>query len=276
MKILLWLLLLCSPALAQSHISAEDPHPYGWFIGDLLEQKITLTLPESVTISEASLPRPRAVDYWLDLRDVAISESGNRVVLTLTWQNFYAAIEPVAREVPGQMLRLSDGSSLQLPGFSFVASPLRPLTAKLGPDQLRPDPPYQLIDIRPRLLRLALALLSALGLGLLLMWHQAWGPFRARKARPFTRALRQIRRAPDEAAQRRALHRAFDASYGRVLIGADLGDYLKDKPRFAALKDQLGLFFSASDAALFGTEPAPGCNIAGLAQSLAGLERGRR
>lgn len=276
MKWLIAILLIASaPALAQPVIRAENPHGYGWWLGDELVQRIRIDLPDDVTLDRASLPRPRAVDYWLDLRDVEVKDIKGGVEVTLLWQNFYSALEPKLREVPPSPLRFSDGSEAALPGFSFVTSPIRPITAPSGPDQLQPDPPFRLID--PGFNRMALggSLLVLLGALLAMAWHQAWGPFRARPARPFTRAARGMAHMPDVAQRRRSLHRAFDAAFGRVLIGADLPDFLSRRPEFTPVADRLTEFFKASDAAFFGVGPVAGDEPDALARDLARIERGQ-
>lgn len=267
------LALLPLPALAQPVVTADNPHGYGWWLGDELVQRVTIALPPGVTVDPASLPRPRAVDYWLDLRAVEAEQADTGLHLTLRWQNFYSALEPSWREVPAQPIRLSDGTVAELPGFGFVTSPLRPLTAPSTADQLQPDPRFRLIDPMPTRAGLGLSLAALILSGLGLAWHQAWGPFRARPARPFTRAARAMARLPD----RRLLHRALDAAFGRVLIGADLPQFLAARPEFRPLADRLAAFFAASDAAFFGQHAHPDTAEAqALARDLARIERGRR
>lgn len=275
MKALAALLLLAAPAAAQPVITAENPHGHGWFLGDELVQRVHIDLPEGVTLDRSSLPRPRAVDYWLDLRRIDIREGKGGLDLTLRFQNFYAAIAPDRREVPPSAIRFSDGSGAQIPGFRFVTSPLRPLTDPTSPDQLLPDPRFRLIDPGPAQLRLGLSLVAVMAVLVALAWHQAWWPFRARPARPFTRAARAIARLPDPAPQRRALHRAFDAAFGRVLITADLPQFLSARPEYRPLADRLAQFFRASDVAFFGRGD-PGGDVAALARDLSRIERGRR
>lgn len=281
MKVLTFLfLLLPLPALAQIEVGVENPREYGWWLGDMLEQRLVVTLPEGATLDTASLPRPRSVTYWLDLVEVETRETQGEVEITLIWQNFYSALEPSRREVPSSLIRFSDGTEARLPGFSFVTSPIRPILAPSTPDQLQPDPDYRLVSTRLNILGLGL---STTGLMLsvgLLAFHQAWWPFHRRAARPFTRAARRIAsmRGADAGALRQVLHRAFDAAFGRVLISAELGRFLDDRPQFRSLETRLARFFETSNDAFFGrggSQDLPG-EIAALARDLAALERGRR
>lgn len=265
-----WLLLavLPLPALAQQ---VENPRGYGWWIGDELVQRIRV--PGQVDPS--SLPRPRAVDYWLDLRQVTRRDIPGGTELTLRWQNFYAALEPREQQVPPSAIRLLDGTAVELPGFRYVTSPIRPILATSTQDQLQADPPFHLIDPMPARLRLVAAALALVAGLLALAWQQGWFPFHQRSARPFTRAARAVARLPEPQA-RRVLHRAFDQSFGRVLIGADLDRFLGIAPQFSPLADRLRGFFDGSDAAFFGAGEPAAQDIAQLARDLAAIERGRR
>lgn len=273
-----WSLLVLLPAVAQAQpeIRADNPHEYGWLLGDELVQRIEIELPAGVTFDRASLPRPRAVDYWLDLRSIDLQEAAGHAELTLHWQNFYSALAPDRREVPPSPVRLSDGTEMNLPGFVFVAAPLRPITDQSSPAQLLPDPPFRLIQTGRD--NAALAISAAIFLCVLIAigWTQAWWPFHRRPARPFTRAARSIARLREPALQRRALHRALDAAFNRVLISADLPQFLVARPEYQPLADRLDGFFRASDAAFFGTREAPDVSVVALSRDLARIERGLR
>lgn len=271
-----WLALALLPLAATAQeITAENPRVHGWWLGDRMQQRIRITLPPGAALDPASLPRARAVDYWLDLLTVERRDVPGGVALTLTWQNFYAALEPSLRQVPASPIRLLDGTRLALPGFAYVTAPIRPIMAPSRPDQMQPDPPYHLIDPAPARAGLAVSAAGLL-LGLLaLARHQGWFPFHARAARPFTRAARRIRALPAPQA-RQALHRAFDAAFGRVLIGADLDHFLDRAPHYAPLRDRLALFFAGSDAAFFGLGEPAAQDLPALARDLAAIERGRR
>ncbi|RMC36617.1 nonribosomal peptide synthetase MxaA [Paracoccus alkanivorans] len=276
MRWLLLGLLLPLPVLAQPRIVAENPHGYGWWLGDELVQHIRIDLSDGVSLDPASLPRPRRVDYWLDLRGISARETRDGIELTLSWQNFYSAMEPKRQEVPSSPIRLSNGAEAVLPGFSFVTSPIRPLTAPSSPDQLLPDPEFRLIDPYPHRAGLVGAVFMFVASFAALAWHQAWWPFHARPARPFTRAARRLRRLADPAMQRRLLHRALDAAFGKVMIGEDLSQFLADRPEFASMADRLADFFHGSDAAFFGVGPVVEGDVAALARDLSRIERGQR
>lgn len=277
-----WLLLALMPlpALAEITVDGNPPREHGWWIGDELVQRVRIGLPDGVTLDPASLPRPRAVDYWLDLREIHSHPTDGGIELVLHWQNFYAALEPRLREVPPSPLLFSDGTRAMLPGFDFVSSPMRPILAPSSPDQLLPDARYRLVGPAANRMGLGLALVSLIiSLGLLTR-HQGWWPFHTRAARPFTRAARRISamKGAGAASLRKELHRGFDAANGRVLIGAQLDDFLARRPEFGGLSDRLRDFFTRSDAAFYGVSAQDGdpVEIRALSRDLAGVERGRR
>lgn len=279
MRIWLALALLPMPALAEVAITADNPRQHGWWLGDQLVQRIRIDLPQGVTLDPASLPRPRAVEYWLDLQSVTTRDTDGGIELTLRWQNFYSPLEPSLREVPPSPLLLSDGSRVQLPGFSFVSSPLRPILAPSSPDQLMPDARYRLINPMPARIGLAGAALALLATLTALAWHQGWWPFQARPARPLTRAWRRIARLGDVSALRlrQELHRGLDAAFGRVLIGPDLPAFLEKRPEFRSLTDRLAGFFAGSEDAFYrpASRDGDGAELRALARDLAAVERGR-
>lgn len=278
------LALAANSASAQTRITTENPASHGWFLGDELVQRVRILLPESARLDLSSLPRPREVEYWLELSAVRPKEIPGGVEVELRWLNFYAALQADRREVPSSPIRILDAQGVatqdRLPGFAFVASPLRPLLAPTSPGEMKPDPPYRLIDPRPNRIGAALSLLTALLCAAALAWTQAWPPFRKRADRPLTRAARLMARAPKAEADdlRRLLHRGLDDAHGGSLIGADLGEFLNRAPQFRPLAERLAEFFAASDAAFFGEGSArrDPAEIRALARDLAAVERGRR
>lgn len=55
----------------------------------------------------------------------------------------------------------------------------------------------------------------------------------------------------DYGARLLALHRGLDAAFGRRVVADDLGECLAARPRFAAARDDLETFFSASRGFFF-------------------------
>lgn len=274
------LALLPLQAFGEVTVTAENPRGYGWWLGDRLSQRITVRHAAGTSIDRASLPRARSVDYWLDLVAVETNTQAEATEIVLQWQNFYVALEPSRREVPGATIRLSDGSEARLPGFVFVTSPIRPILAPSTRDQLQPNPPFLRVDPGANRSGLAATALLFAVLLAVLDWHQAWWPFHARPARPLTQAARRIaaERRSGAARLRQILHRGLDTAFGQVLIGADLDRFLEARPEFRPVHKALDAFFQNSDAAFFGQAAATDRSeeIAVLARQLSNIERGRR
>lgn len=293
MRAVLLVLLLLGPGLLRAEavepevravpeVRVEAPRDYGWWIGDRLVHRALVVLPGDATVVPGSLPRPRPVAYWLDLVATSVKDTraeGRRAVLITTeWQTFYAALEPVRREVPPYRLHLSDGSEVEIPGWGFVTSPIRPILIPSAPGDMQPD-----AGVRPA--RAGALLRATAGFGILallsagaLAAHQSWWPFRPGPARPFTAAARAARRAPDAAGAALALHRGFDTANDRPLVAADVGAFVAGRPEFLPLAGEISAFFDRSAQRFFGADsgaPEDAGITLGLARRLAALERGR-
>ena len=294
-------LLLSGPAGAQVRsVEVRTPRPFGYFLGDLVHADIDLVVEPGFRLQTASLPRPGALTYWLDLRDLDATASvygdAQRVRLGLTYQTFYAALDARALEIPGFAVTFASASAhgattatAQVPAWSFTISPLREVVppARENPaDYMRPDGRVAAIDAQPLWWRAggfgALALLACAGLAR----DRAWGPFRARRGRPFAAALARLRRlarTPDaEAAYGdalRALHRGLDATDGRRVLADDLPGFLARHPAYRPEADALARLLATSRLAFFGPGPAaaraalPWPHLETLARRLAAAER---
>ncbi|MFG1432555.1 nonribosomal peptide synthetase MxaA [Xanthobacter sp. V2C-8] len=259
---------MLAPAIAAAtDITVQAPRAFGYVLGDTLTLEALIRLDLGVRLDPASLPQPHRVSSWLDLVAVDISpaptaEASGPFRLRMTYQNFYAALEPRALEIPAVTLTIRDGAArreLTAPPFLFVTSPLRELAPSTGgnPLTLQPDIPPSPFPLRPDAERAALAaaVLALAGLGLAAA--RGWRPF-GRHRRPFDEAARAIRRRriPQDAAAYLsalvALHRAFDETAGRRLLAEDTADLLSRAPHLAARQVDVARLFEASRIAFFG------------------------
>ena len=293
--------LLSGPAGAQVRsVEVRTPRPFGYFLGDLVRAEVDLVVEPGFRLQAASLPKPGALTYWLDLRDLDATASvyggAQRVRLGLTYQTFYAALDARALEIPGFTVTFVSESDhgattvkAAVPAWSFNVSPLREVQppARDDPrDYMRPDGKVGPGDPRPLLLGAAgsatLALLAFAGLAR----DRTWWPFRARRGRPFAIAARRIRalaRRPDPTPHYRdallALHVGLDTAAGRRLLADDLDDFLRTHPAYAPEGPALARFFAASRRTFFGPGPEPDlgafalADLAALARHLAHAER---
>ncbi|MCJ2034504.1 nonribosomal peptide synthetase MxaA [Methylobacterium sp. J-068] len=295
----LLLALLAQSAVAQVRsVEVRTPRPFGYFLGDLVRAQVDIVVEPGFTLQPASLPQPGALAYWLDLRDLGVSQTragdAQRVRLSLTYQSFYAALDARALEIPGFTVTFVSESDhgattakAEVPAWSFNVSPLREIQppARDDPrDYMRPDGQVGPGDPRPLLMgaagSAALALLAFAGLAR----DRTWWPFRTRRGRPFGVAARRIqglaRRSSPEAGDREAnyrdallaLHLALDAGAGRRLLADDLGDFIEAHPAYRADRPGLARFYEASRRTFFGPGPEAGRGVLPL-QDLADLAR---
>jgi mxaA protein len=250
-------------------VSVVEPRGFGYFVGDTFTREVNVVVPERYRLDRASQPAPGRINYWLDLRAVAVTEtavsSGRRYRILLDYQTFYVPLSPARLFAPSAILRFSSGDetlSAEVPPFAFVMAPLR----EVQPEKPEDGPAgYLLPDAVPRK---ASTLNNRIGLGAgaltallaltLLAHHQAWWPFRARTDRPFTRAARAIgnrsAHAEDQAVYRESLldlHRAFDAAAGQRLLAEDVPDFLDAHREFLPYREEITKFFASSRRAFF-------------------------
>lgn len=285
-------------ALAQVRsVDLREPRPFGYLIGDVIHLDVDIVLDPAFRLVPASLPKARTVTYWLDLRSIAVQDLGvqggeRRYRLSLDYQTFYAPLEPRALEIPGFAFTATDGSNEaqgNVPGWRFLMSPLREIIpARSGGGGI-----YLRGDAEPAAIPYATAGAAALGSGLTgllflgaLAHHRAWWPFRVQRKCPFERAMRDVRqavgregRAEGYLASLLSLHRAFDVTFGRRLLGDDVPAFVGQAPAFRPLQADIDRFFAASRRAFFGSDLSgamatqPPEALGALARRLAAAER---
>lgn len=299
---LIVLLALSGAAEAQVRaVEIRTPRPFGYFLGDLVQAQVDIVVEPGFALQPASLPRRGPLTYWLDLRDLAVTESpsgdARRVRLALTYQNFYAALDARALEIPGFTVSFVSESDhgattakAEVPAWSFNVSPLREVLPPAREDPrgyMRPD--GQVGPGDPRLLLMGaagsatLALLALAGLAR----DRTWWPFGARRGRPFGVAARRIRRlargpegVSDHGQALLTLHHALDETAGQRVLADDLDDFLARHPAYRDHGAGLARFFDASRLTFFGPGPEAGHaalpvrDLDALAGSLARTERG--
>jgi mxaA protein len=267
----LWLLLSCTAwALDAPELSVDEPRAFGHSVGDVVKRRITIRVPKSLHLDEASLPQTRR-GTALELRRVRwerhAERGAERYELRLDYQIFLAPRDVRLLEMPPLMLRF-DGQpraqELRVDAWPVVVAPLGPIDAspRHGLGELRPDRPPPLIDTHASRLRLALyAAVALVGLGYLAWVYAAW-PWWQRRHRPFGRAWHDVRGLSPGAspAQTRAaiqrLHEALNRTAGQVLFEQGIDGFVAARPRFAPLRGELTAFFGRSREAFFALDGA--------------------
>ncbi|MDQ3773515.1 MAG: nonribosomal peptide synthetase MxaA [Pseudomonadota bacterium] len=255
----------CFPSLApgaQSPIERFDfltPRPFGYLIGDVIRHEIQLDVKKPYALQKGSIPTAGNLDYWLELRNVAVEEieqqAANRYRILLTYQIFYAPVGMKALSIPAFRLVLSgpDQLDVPIPAWEFTMSPLRELAVRTegGREYVRPDARPQPIDARGHGIRLILFAAAAAATLLYTLWRYGQWPGRRRK--PFARAGRELRRlrrgAMDLTAYKQALqaiHRAFNETAGAPMFPGDLQKFIQQRPAFLPLMQEIEAFFERS------------------------------
>jgi mxaA protein len=276
--ILLAMLVVASMASAQDapppniSVGVSEPRSYGYFVGDTFSRIVNVSVASPYKLDQASRPAPGRLNYWLDLRDVNVTEteaSGlRRYRLSLDYQTFYVPLSPAPLTVPGLTLRFSDADGnaveAEVPPFKFVMAPLRevqPEQPEEGPDgYLKPDVVPRKVNTLPSRTAFGIGAMISLISLILLVYHRSWWPFRARPHRPFTQAARAIRtRATHDGLETYRdglleLHRAFDRSAGRRLLAEDVPGFLAEHREFQPLEQDISRFFETSRRAFFSSD----------------------
>lgn len=99
---LVWIVSFSSQAFAQGSedlffsIKKQMPAPFGIVIGDEIVHDYFVQTRSPYQFKASSLPQKSKLNYWLNLKNVEITEKENRqgteVHLKLTYQTFYAPI----------------------------------------------------------------------------------------------------------------------------------------------------------------------------------------
>jgi len=267
-------LVAASPVWARpASLAIKEPRAFGYFIGDTLTREIILNVGEGQSLDPASVPLHGPVNYWLELSDVKLKtddrSDGTTYHLTLTYQTFYAPLDPRRLVIPALTLKVKGGQGtgeVRVPEFGFLTAPIRLLFAQSSQSsgnavELQPDAPVHRVTTGRERTGILISGLIALASLTGLAWHQAWWPFRGRPSRPFTDAARYLKanasRLKGAGGYRTALlklHRAFDISAGKRVLSDDVAAFLAARPEFAPYADQVQHLFSSSRRAFFAND----------------------
>ncbi|MFC7054127.1 hypothetical protein ACFQI3_15645 [Hansschlegelia quercus] len=288
------LVALVHPAAAQvSGLQMSGPRPFGLLLGDVFTLTTQFDVAKPFKLDPAALPKPGPVTYSLDLRSLKVDErsgpdGATRYEMAAEYQTFYAALEAIEQTVPPFTLAVVGASGERVEAksasWTYLTSPLRPIVATAGGGAtafaLQPDAAPIAKSLRPAEIQTGVALGATLLALLLLAWSRAWPPFHRRPSRPFAQAARavaKVARSGEDGwrAAALALHRAFDISAGKRLLGDDLGAFLSARPAFRSYEASIKAFFDASRAAFFGggRVALPAEDLKRLARNLAAAER---
>ncbi|MEZ5450142.1 MAG: hypothetical protein R3E89_14620 [Thiolinea sp.] len=216
-------------------ILERSPRDFGFLLGDVLQQRLRLTLPAETSLNPNTLPTPGRINHWLELRDFQHTRQGREHELTLTYQLFKQAPSAQTLTIPGNTLLLAGGATLTLPNWDISYSPL--LAEPAGTRVLGQPALPTLHATRPLQYRLYL-LLGGLGLCLLCwLWLTQRLPFLSRQPHSFTLALRQMRKPEQSPADCwQAFQQALSLRAGHSLFPDQLDNFFSQHPHYQSLQ----------------------------------------
>lgn len=256
----------------------ENPRPFGYLVGDLLVQKLRLSV-DGQPVELIELPRRDRFGVWLSRRAASIeTRADGWRWLVMEYQIVNASKDVDVISLPKLKLPTTrDELFIEVPGWPITVGAITASQVRNqgGLVQLQPDRPAPTIAtaaIRHQLQRVATALLLVL-LGWLGWWR--WREWRASQQLPFARALRRLRRLePDSEAAWRALHRAFDATAGRMIQPASLAWLFRSAPQLEPARAAIERWYAESAARFFGgARAAPSLTPMALCAQLRQIEK---
>jgi mxaA protein len=249
-------------------LEVRNPRPFGYVIGDRLEQQIAVEVPSSLSLVITSLPNAGRATVWLQRQGprVATRRTGstNRYEIAIGYQVVNVPEQIRTIELPELHLRFAGAQqsteSVVMP-WPITVAPVTPLyvLSRAGLGDMRPDTSPQLIETRTRLLRTLMWAIGLLAIGAYVVISRLGVPFLARRRGPFARALSDLRRlaraSPDETTQLRAmqrLHRAFDETAGHAVFAGQLARFFALHGQFEGTRSEAERFFRTSREEFFG------------------------
>ena len=258
----------------------------GYVLGDLIDERVEVSLPDGSRIDPESLPLPGRVAPWLEVRSATLepAHAGSQALI-VTYQIFAETEQATQAPLPAFQLRLrgaGDAREIAVPSRPFLLSPALPATLVDKDRELRPSPdPLRMPErgaLAGALASFAIAL-AAIGY---LLWRYDRLPFLPYVPGPLLCAWRSWRRrsrrdltGDEQTALLRDLHGALNQSAGETLYPSTLSRLFDRAPHLAPLRGEIERVFAASWQRFYGIgdTPAP-ANVLATLQRAADRERG--
>ncbi len=272
------LLYLFTLSVAHANLIVEQPpKAYGYFIGDVLLQRVQLTTADGL-ITPPALEDDQRIDTFLHLMPVIETTAGNQQWLELRYQIINAPAQTQLISLPALTFTAANGDQLTLPAWQFTVAPLTATDGESQPSALPDRNARNLIrQHSTATLRLSLAAL-AITAGLWLLWW-LFRHFKDPHTLPFAKANRTIKRLPGATRDNEpnawiALHHAFNQVAGKTISGNSLPELFDAAPWLADHQSAIKEFYTASAERFF--QPAgkpPVIAVSDLCQSLQRTEK---
>lgn len=256
----------CGVARAEIALEITQPRPFGYGIGDVVEQQIRVNT--NARLVDKSMPRIGRANAWVARRMAVIAKGDKTYLIRMRYQvvNVPAHLETV--ELPqADLVFDEDGHAITktIPSWPVSIGPIVSLDPANPPilDDLRPDTPPAMIDIGPIERRIAASSTFLLGAALCLLGLRFHGRLQPGNRRPFGEARRTLKRmshGPDRDTIRmamRVLHQAFNATAGKLVLGENLDAFFSAHPRYVLERNEVERFFTASGRMFFAASSLP-------------------
>jgi mxaA protein len=274
--------LLLASCLPLSAIAGEDGNPIqpivtlrdsGYLLGDLIDERVELSLPPGSSLDPDSLPLPGRVAPWMEVRAARVELGEQGELSVIVRYQIFAEVEQAERvPIPAFKLRVRDGARtrvVQVPAKAFMLSPALPPTLTDEDRELKPAAPPQLLPIKAAVTGLALGVFAAAACAAYLLWAHDRLPFFPRAPGPFARLWRSWRRRgrrglsdDDGLALLHAWHAALNLAAGETLYPSTLPRLFVSAPHLEPLRDRIEGLFERSWQSFYG--PAASAAPAGL------------
>lgn len=270
--------MVLAAALAIQPAVVEQPRSFGYVIGDIATQRVLLE-ENGRAFTPDHLPTAGPLGNWVERRAVRIErDSGGRRWLAVDYQIMNSPQEIKLVTLPAWKLAAKEGTAgLAIPEWQISVATLTPAQpfGRAGLGGLRPDRDAPSIDVVP--MRRWMMIWTACALALALLWvgWWSWRNWQAAARQPFAKALREIRDVDETSPQAWvALHRAFDATAGRVVQMETLPQLFERAPRLKPQRSAIEAFFAQSSARFFETgAAAPAVSVRALCTELRRIEK---
>jgi mxaA protein len=257
-----WVAMFCAAAAASGagsppgpQATVEQPRAFGYVIGDIVTQRVLLE-QQGHSFAPVSLPAPGSLGNWVERHASRIErDTGGHRWLVVEYQIMNSPEMLMLVTLPAWKVKeKSTTGVLEIPEWQISVGPLTPEKPldQSGLGVLRPDHSAALIDVAPR--RRWIETWTGGAVGLTLAWLGWWGwrNWRAASSLPFAKALRELRGLDEQAPEAwYSLHRALDATAGRVIQRDTVSVLFERAPQLAAQRVAIERFLDASVARFF-------------------------
>lgn len=253
---------------AAAEVQVLNPRPYGYVIGDLIEQRVVLAIPPEQELAPDALPKPGRADLWLERRATRVATrsaaAGTRYEIVIEYQIVNVPAQVTTITLPPLSLPLRSAAGMieeAVAEWPVTIAPITPeyVLARAGLEEMRPDLPPAAIDTAPHAVRLMLYAAALALIGGYFALRRFGLPFLPGSRRPFARACADLRRLARQPSGRdayraglRRIHRAFDETAGETVFAEQLRAFMQCHPHFAPLAGDVERFFGESRQEFFG------------------------